>query len=153
MTCFFLQIPTYVKGIQIPDSFEARFLSKSRNKQAGDELSPENLEVIKNLEISAYLNTAASYLQLNQFDKVIKFCTNVIKLDKHNVKALFRRAKAYFSIGDLSNAESDASQAQKLSAIPDAGIDQLVAAIACKLKVQESAFAKKFAQAFESSNK
>mmetsp|Transcript_145378 Transcript_145378/g.279022 ORF Transcript_145378/g.279022 Transcript_145378/m.279022 type:complete len:679 (-) Transcript_145378:39-2075(-) len=55
----------------------------------------------------ALLNKAACYLQLNDPTNALSTCNMVLKEDRNNVKALFRRAKAHFSRGEHADALRD----------------------------------------------
>lgn len=46
-----------------------------------------------------------------RYRDVIQHCNEVLRRDEHNVKALFRRSKAYEQVGDLRAALSDAKEA------------------------------------------
>jgi len=51
------------------------------------------------------LNISQAYLKLSKFTEVIDNCTNVIKDEGDNVKALYRRGLAYSKSQDFDKAE------------------------------------------------
>lgn len=55
----------------------------------------------------AELNTAACFLQLGDPTSALSVCNTVIKADRNNVKAIFRRAKAHHCRGEYVDAERD----------------------------------------------
>ncbi|CAE8644243.1 unnamed protein product, partial [Polarella glacialis] len=53
------------------------------------------------------LNKAACHLKLKQLQDAKKACNNVLKDDRQNVKALFRRAQAAFGLYEFSECSED----------------------------------------------
>jgi len=78
------------------------------------DLTSDEKEQIKQLKLSCYNNCAACYLKLNNTPEVIAQCNNAIDIDPDNVKALYRRASAYFNQRQLSQAKKDIMKAVKL---------------------------------------
>ncbi|GAU27351.1 hypothetical protein TSUD_05770 [Trifolium subterraneum] len=68
-------------------------------------------KLAKSLRISCWLNGAACCLKLNDFPGAIKLCTQVLDVEFHNVKALYRRAQAYIETGDFLLADVDIKKA------------------------------------------
>lgn len=68
----------------------------------------------RELESLAYLNGAQCCLQLNNYSKAISFCNKVLRRDKTNVKALFRRAKAYYMMNNPLDAQEDIETIKKI---------------------------------------
>lgn len=52
-------------------------------------------------------NRAACYLKLQQFSSALSDCTQALSIDPSDVKALYRRAVAYESSGNLTDAFTD----------------------------------------------
>ncbi|KAJ3027745.1 UNVERIFIED_CONTAM: hypothetical protein HDU68_003190 [Siphonaria sp. JEL0065] len=74
-----------------------------------------NPSVVISLMQTCRLNYAACKLKLGEFSTVIIQCSEVLKNDKANVKALFRRAQAYRKIGrDLELAQKDLNSLRDL---------------------------------------
>ena len=62
------------------------------------------------------LNYAACLLKLGDFKTVIVQCSEVLKRDPENVKALFRRGVAYMKLGrDLEDARKDLIQLAQIA--------------------------------------
>ncbi|CAK8569432.1 unnamed protein product [Lathyrus sativus] len=68
-------------------------------------------KLAKSLRVSCWLNGAACCLKLNDFAGAIKLCTQVLDVEFHNVKALYRRAQAYIETGDFLLADIDIKKA------------------------------------------
>lgn len=75
-----------------------------RNHESFKEDSKEKAVDLKR---TAELNKAACYLQLKDFGNTLSSCNSVLKEDRSNVKALFRRAKAYHGLSEHMEAEKD----------------------------------------------
>jgi len=64
----------------------------------------------KEILAAAHCNRAAAYLSCGEWNKTISDCDEVLRLGQSNaltVKALYRRGKAYESLGDADNARRD----------------------------------------------
>jgi len=65
-------------------------------------------EMLKSLNILCRLNFAACKLKTNEYNLVIEQCSEILKEDPKNPKALFRRGVAYSRLGrDLELARQD----------------------------------------------
>lgn len=62
------------------------------------------VEKYKALKCVCYLNLAACQMKVANHKSVIINCTEALKLDKSNVKGLFRRARAYMASGNKKEA-------------------------------------------------
>ncbi|KAG8300464.1 Mitochondrial import receptor subunit TOM70 [Homalodisca vitripennis] len=60
-----------------------------------------------NILSTFYQNRAACHDQLNNLDGTVKDCTKALELNPKYTKALTRRAKAYQSLGKLSDCLED----------------------------------------------
>eukprot|EP00899_Mesostigma_viride_P014709 jgi/Mesvir1/23239/Mv09241-RA.1 len=69
--------------------------------------SDEEKANAKKLKVTCYLNDAACKLKLAQWPEAARLCGKAINLEKANVKALYRRAQAYYHTNDLEIAEAD----------------------------------------------
>ncbi len=61
----------------------------------------------KGMKVISYLNMAACNLKLSEWKEAIQNCDHVIKEEKNNVKALFRRGQAYISLDQWQDAQRD----------------------------------------------
>lgn len=78
-------------------------------------VTTEQQEEIKAIELSCNLNMAAVYIKFSWWDKAIKVATQVLESDANNVKALFRRGKAHLELNNCDKARTDLIAAIKLS--------------------------------------
>lgn len=60
-------------------------------------------------------NKALCLLKLKQFDRCIEECNAILQIQPQHLKAIFRRAQAYFEKGMLDRALEDATKAHELS--------------------------------------
>jgi tetratricopeptide (TPR) repeat protein len=75
------------------------------------DMSPEVTAQVNELQLSMLLNLAMCFLKLEKWNKAIDNCTEALKLDAANGKALFRRATAYEQQGEIDKALADAKLA------------------------------------------
>nr|XP_023878158.1 70 kDa peptidyl-prolyl isomerase-like [Quercus suber]POE78746.1 peptidyl-prolyl cis-trans isomerase fkbp65 [Quercus suber] len=68
-------------------------------------------KLAEQLRVSCWLNGAACSLKLRDFQGAIKLCSEVLDIEFHNVKALYRQAQAYMETADLVSAELDIKKA------------------------------------------
>jgi ankyrin repeat protein len=85
---------------------------------------------IGELHLSLLLNLSMCWLKLEKWTKAAETCTEVLKLDAANGKALFRRASAYEQLGDSDKALADAKAA---TPVDDAAIQALVKRLEAKI--------------------
>eukprot|EP01091_Cochliopodium_minus_P008940 TRINITY_DN2109_c0_g1_i1.p1 TRINITY_DN2109_c0_g1~~TRINITY_DN2109_c0_g1_i1.p1 ORF type:complete len:754 (-),score=234.00 TRINITY_DN2109_c0_g1_i1:50-2278(-) len=71
----------------------------------------ETKQKSETLKLSIYLNLAMSNLKLKNFGKLIANCTNALKIDPKNVKALYRRSLGHSGEKLYDNALSDLKEA------------------------------------------
>ncbi|KAH6763356.1 rotamase FKBP 1 [Perilla frutescens var. hirtella] len=76
--------------------------------------SEEEKEQAKFLKVSCKLNNAACKLKLKNYKEAEKLCTEVLKADGKNVKALCRRAQAYINLVELELAKNDIKKALEI---------------------------------------
>ncbi|XP_015930296.1 AH receptor-interacting protein isoform X2 [Parasteatoda tepidariorum] len=74
----------------------------------------EEWVALDNLKIPILLNYAQCKLHQKDYYPVIEYTTQVLDKDKSNVKALYRRAKAYVGTWDLEPAQEDFSKVSEL---------------------------------------
>ncbi|KAL9673708.1 hypothetical protein QQ045_029969 [Rhodiola kirilowii] len=63
------------------------------------------------LRVSCYINNAACKLKINELLGAAKQCTKALEVDPDNVKALYRRCKAYLRANEFEKAETDIRKA------------------------------------------
>jgi ankyrin repeat protein len=78
---------------------------------------------VTELRLSLLLNLSMCWLKLEKWTKAIETCTDALKIDAQNGKALFRRASAYEQLGDSDKALADAKAA---TPVDDPAIQALV---------------------------
>jgi len=87
---------------------------------------------LKELEQSCLLNIAVCKLKRGDFKEVISATTKVIEADPNNLKALFRRGKAYSAMNDNEKAKEDLTKAMTIDKT-DSEIRQELAKVKEKL--------------------
>ncbi|NXN81579.1 TOM34 protein, partial [Bombycilla garrulus] len=80
------------------------FVKKGNHKKAVEKYS-ESLKLYK--ECATYTNRALCYLALKQYKEAAQDCTEALKLDPKNVKALYRRAQALKELKDYKSSIAD----------------------------------------------
>ncbi|RMB95650.1 hypothetical protein DUI87_27762 [Hirundo rustica rustica] len=80
------------------------FVKKGNHKKAVEKYS-ESLKL--NKECATYTNRALCYLALKQYKEAAQDCTEALKLDPKNVKALYRRAQALKELKDYKSSIAD----------------------------------------------
>jgi tetratricopeptide (TPR) repeat protein len=58
-------------------------------------------DLIEEVGIPVHLNLAYCFLQLEDWKNVIFYCNKVLELKPDQLKALYRRCKAYIKLGDV----------------------------------------------------
>ncbi|KAK8803448.1 hypothetical protein WA158_001142 [Blastocystis sp. Blastoise] len=111
---FKIAFNTYKKGVQFLTTASTGghcgcgHDSCDSSDEEGDE---EQDEVMHNkvleLKRTILLNKAMCEIKLEQWKDAIQDCKEVLRSDKDNVKALFRRGTAYMNFGDLEKAQED----------------------------------------------
>ena len=111
-----------------------------RSKSDGNE--PNLEDQLSKLRITTFSNIAACYLKMENYEKCIEKCNRVLECDADNVKAIFRRGRAYLALKDDFNAAKDLEKAQQ--AMPD---DKLVQYFMKKLKKMQKKQSKSYDKA------
>uniref|UniRef100_A0A8C9NGT5 Translocase of outer mitochondrial membrane 34 n=1 Tax=Serinus canaria TaxID=9135 RepID=A0A8C9NGT5_SERCA len=84
---------------------EGNELVKKGNHKKAVEKYSESLKL--NKECATYTNRALCYLTLKQYKEAAQDCTEALKLDPKNVKALYRRAQALKELKDYKSSIAD----------------------------------------------
>jgi len=77
-------------------------------------VSEQDTKKVNEIKIACDNNLAAVHMKEGQYRKVIPCCSRVLAIEPSNVKALFRRGKAYIMDQDLDRAETDLKKAADL---------------------------------------
>jgi tetratricopeptide (TPR) repeat protein len=100
----------YITGLD-PDISSALASMSGGPRPAGpparSRLPPEFSAPVTALRVAAHNNSAACYAQLGEWAASAAAATKAIGVQPRNAKALFRRAKATFTLGDAAAAEED----------------------------------------------
>eukprot|EP00055_Hartaetosiga_balthica_P008135 m.29253 g.29253 ORF g.29253 m.29253 type:complete len:289 (+) comp6135_c0_seq1:1126-1992(+) len=78
--------------------------------KGGEESSGDQLEKMKILHTALLGNMALCHLKLKKYDRVVALCTEILQMEKENIKALWRRASANIELKNLGLAEADVKQ-------------------------------------------
>ena len=73
--------------------------------------SGETAKQVNELQLSLLLNLAMCWLKLEKWTKAADTCSDALKIDPTNGKALFRRATAHEQLGDVDKALADGKAA------------------------------------------
>ncbi|NWH62940.1 TOM34 protein, partial [Geococcyx californianus] len=84
---------------------EGNELVKKGNHKKAVEKYSESLKL--NQECATYTNRALCYLALKEYKEAVQDCTEALKLDPKNVKALYRRAQALKELKDYKSSIAD----------------------------------------------
>jgi tetratricopeptide (TPR) repeat protein len=106
--------------------------------------TPEQTSEAAALSLSCHLNLSQAYLKLGMLPKCIGSCSSALEIDPTSVKALYRRAMAYYKQKDIEKSRADVTAA--LAIKEDPAIKKLAAtldAIVAKQKAKERNMAKK----------
>ena len=124
------------------DSFKAGDLERALGKydKALKLIEYENGEgeeanQVKEIKAVLHLNKAAVYDKQQRYADIIDNCNKVLEASNRNVKALFRRGKAYSSIGKLDEALKDFKSALEIEPV-NASVKNQVVAVRKKMKEQ-----------------
>jgi tetratricopeptide (TPR) repeat protein len=67
----------------------------------------EDKQEVTKLKVTCHLNMAACYLKMEKEKEAIQECSSALKIEPNNVKALFRRGRAYMEEKEWEKAEED----------------------------------------------
>ncbi|NXP07506.1 TOM34 protein, partial [Thinocorus orbignyianus] len=84
---------------------EGNELVKKGNHKKAVEKYSESLQL--NQECATYTNRALCYLTLKQYKEAVQDCTEALRLDPKNIKALYRRAQALKELKDYKSSIAD----------------------------------------------
>ena len=104
------------------------------------ELMDNHRDSVLEAKIPICLNLAAVRIKLKNYVKAIDLCNEVIKDDKKNVKAYFRKAQAQKELKNYDNALESITKAEELS--KDTGIISLKKEIKQQLRKENEKYKK-----------
>ena len=113
----------------------------------GAEIVGPAAEKVPELKKSCLLNAGMCHMKMSNWASAINSCTEVLKLDDKNVKALFRRGSSFVKTQDFDRAKTDLVTAAKLDPKNKevrAAYEALKAAVAAAKAKEKAAFAGKF---------
>ncbi|NXV23793.1 TOM34 protein, partial [Cepphus grylle] len=84
---------------------EGNELVKKGNHKKAVEKYSQSLQLSQ--ECATYTNRALCYLTLKQYKEAVQDCTEALRLDPKNVKALYRRAQALKELKDYKSSIAD----------------------------------------------
>jgi len=112
--------------------------------------TPDQEEEAKHLQLLCISNLSMCQLKLKEYRKAIENCTKVLKKEKNNIKALFRRAQAYSGISEDQAAKNDLEKAKEIDPENTAVAAELLKVLR-KLKAQDEKDRKVFSKMFTKS--
>ncbi|XP_075607911.1 peptidyl-prolyl cis-trans isomerase D [Balearica regulorum gibbericeps] len=128
----------------------AKKYSKSLRYVEASEAVAEEVDKpkLKSVALTCVLNIGACKLKLSDWQGAIESCSEALKIDPANTKALYRRAQGWHGIKDLDQALADLKKAHEI-APEDKAIQTETLRIKQKIKAQKekekAAYAKMFA--------
>lgn len=129
---------TYAKGIGI---LEQLMLAEKPNE--------EEWLSLNRLKNPLLLNYAQCKLIEKEYYAVIEHCTTVLKHDPDNVKALYRRGKAYIGAWDETNAVKDLKRAAELDSTLENAVEKELQAFSAALKEKDQVDKTKLSKLFK----
>ena len=97
----------------------------------------------KTLILQCHLNLAAGLLKKDDYEGVIKHCTEGLEVDKDSVKGLFRRGQAYLKLSQHEKARDDFARVVELDPQNGAAKKNIVA-IDAAMKKEKQMYQKMF---------
>ncbi|XP_068731003.1 tetratricopeptide repeat protein 9C-like [Montipora capricornis] len=97
------------------------------------DISDELKVSIHQIQFSCYNNLAACLLKDGRWDRSEHYCSEALKLQPENAKALFRRGQCHFHMKDFDKAQNDLQAAEKLEP-KDSSIKKMLAMLEVELK-------------------
>ena len=104
---------------------------------------------IDQMKIPLLLNYSQCMLAMKEFYKAIEYLTTVLEKDKNNVKALYRRAKAYHSIYSFKEAKSDYERVKDLDKTLVNTVEQEIKKIQLGEREKDRVDREKYRKAFD----
>ncbi|CAB3996223.1 Peptidyl-prolyl cis-trans isomerase D [Paramuricea clavata] len=135
----------YFKAIRYLEHIDSNISSSSDNED-----NKNDKEKAMTVVLPCYLNSAACYLKLKNYEEAVINCSEVLDhYEKSNVKALFRRGQAYSSLRDFDKALDDLHCAAKL-APTDKGIRNEITRVKNQIRGQKEKEKQMYSKMFAS---
>lgn len=103
----------YLKALRYLEHGDSDSISSSDSEDDASDEEKSNRH--KSVALPCYLNSAACYLKLKNYDEALHSCNEALDLEENNVKALFRRGQAYAGFQDYDKSLADLHAAAKLA--------------------------------------
>ncbi|XP_058819841.1 FK506-binding protein 59 isoform X3 [Topomyia yanbarensis] len=97
-------------------------------------LSSSETEESKQFQLLVYLNKALCHQKLSDHDEGKAACTEALKIDSKNVKALYRRGQSKLALGDFEKALEDFNAVREIEPENKAAQNQVAI---CKQKIKD----------------
>ncbi|XP_011865756.1 PREDICTED: AH receptor-interacting protein isoform X2 [Vollenhovia emeryi] len=104
---------------------------------------------LNQMKIPLLLNYAQCKLLNKEYYLVIEHCTTVLKTEPDNVKALYRRGKAYIGAWDQKNAARDLRRAAEIDPSLHNSVERELQAFAAAIKEKDSVQKEKLSKMFK----
>ncbi|XP_060811489.1 aryl-hydrocarbon-interacting protein-like 1 [Bombus pascuorum] len=127
----------YAKGIGILEQI-----------MLGEKPNEEEWLALNRLKTPLLLNYAQCKLIQKEYYAVIEHCTTVLKHDPDNVKALYKRGKAYIGAWDKENAVKDLTKAVELDPTLQNTVEKELQAFSAAIKENDQIERKKLLKLF-----
>ncbi|XP_015180137.1 PREDICTED: aryl-hydrocarbon-interacting protein-like 1 [Polistes dominula] len=105
--------------------------------------------MLNKMKVPLLLNYSQCKLKNEEYYSVIEHCTTVLKTDPDNVKALYRRGKAYIGTWDEDKAIKDLKRVAELDPSLQKTIDKELKVFATVIKNKDKTQQQKLAQMFK----
>lgn len=79
-----------------------------------DPFTPDELVKVNESKLAILLNMAICQYKIEEYSDAVKSCTQAIKIKRDHLKAVFKRAQAYYMLDDMDEAEKDFIDCQKI---------------------------------------
>ncbi|XP_012527293.1 AH receptor-interacting protein [Monomorium pharaonis] len=109
----------------------------------------EEWSTLNQKKIPLLLNYAQCKLLNKEYYSVIEHCTTVLKTEPDNVKALYRRGKAYIGTWDEKNAIRDLRRAAEIDPSLHNAVEKELQGFAAAVKEKDSIQKEKFSKMFK----
>lgn len=82
----------------------------------------EQDETLDEEQYKCYINMAATWLEMEEYSKVVQECHLALGLTNNSIKAYFRRGVAQTKLGNFDDARKDLNEAKRLNESSETGV-------------------------------